>query len=178
MMRKNIKKILINNKRILQRKVAKSNIPTRHHYIKKTTFAAIIILSVIVLATFMEDFSSNKSIVQANSVQGIGVGIYGDQDCTNKTLSLNWGSTEPGSSSNLTVYIRNEGNSAISLMLSASKWIPSNTSSYMSLNWNYTRQVLNPYEVIPIELTLSVSPTICDITNFSLDITITAIGEH
>jgi hypothetical protein len=115
--------------------------------------------------------------VQANSVQGNGVGIYWDQDCTNKTLSLNWGSTIAGSSRNFTVYVRNEGNSEVLLRISASQWIPSITSSYMSLNWNYTSQVLNINEVIPVELTLRVSPAICDITNFSFDVIITSIGK-
>jgi hypothetical protein len=124
------------------------------------------------------DFSLNKSFVQANTIQGIGVGIYWNQECTNRTLSLNWGSTVAGSSSNLTVYIRNEGNSAVSLRLSASEWIPSNAPSYMSLYWNYTNQVLNAGEVIPLELTLSVSPTICDINSFSFDVIVTTAGEQ
>ena len=44
---------------------------------------------------------------------------------------------------------------------------------YMSLNWNYSGQVLNVDQVIPLELTLTVYPTISGITNFSFDTTIT-----
>ena len=124
------------------------------------------------------DFGLNKSFVQANSVQGIGVGIYWNQDCTTELCSLNWGSTEVGSSSDLTVYVRNEGSSAVSLRLSASEWILHPTHQVTCpLNWNYTNQVLSDSEVISIELTLSVSPTICDINNFSFDIIVTTISE-
>ena len=171
------KKLTVINNRLSHIKIVRSTIPTGIHSAKKIKFAVIIILSVIFLTAIIENFSSNKSVVQANSIQGIGVGIYWDQDCTNRTLSLNWGSTIAGSSSNLTVYVRNEGNSAVSLRLNASEWIPSNTSSYMSLNWNCTSQVLSVDEVIPVELTLTVSPAIFDITNFSFDVIITTIDK-
>jgi hypothetical protein len=127
---KNLKILTIIKKLLLPRKISRSIISTNSHYFKKKiAFVAIIILSVIVLSTVTVDFSLNKSFVQANTVQSIGVGIYWNQECTSRTLSLNWGSTVAGSSSNLTVYIRNEGNSDVSLRLSASEWIPSNTPS-------------------------------------------------
>ena len=117
-----------------------------------------------------------KVLVYAQTIKGIGVGIYWDQACLNQTLSLNWGTIGAGTSKNLTVYIRNEGNSAISMSLSTSDWTPPSASSYISLNWNYTNQRLKTNEVIPTELTLTVSPTIDGITNFNHIITITAIG--
>jgi len=147
------------------------------HYFKKIVLVAIIILSASALSTVTVNFGLIKSVVQANTIQGIGVGIYWNQYCTNRTLSINWGSTEVGSSNNLIVYIRNEGSSEVSLRLKASEWIPYNAQSYMSLSWNYTNQILSAGEVIPIELTLFVSPTICDINNFSFDITVTTISE-
>ena len=108
---------------------------------RKTIFAAICILIVIALIVAIEDFSSANSVAYADSVKGIGAGIYWDEACTNRTLSLNWGVIEVGSSSNLTVYVRNEYSSAVSLRLEASNWTPSTASNYMSLNWNYTGQV-------------------------------------
>ena len=139
----------------------------KKHVTKKPIFAAICILFIIFLSSFIEGFGSNKSLVQANSVQGIGVGIYWDQACTNRTLSLNWGTIAAGSSNNLTVYVRKECNWPVSLSLSTSDWTPSSASSYMSLNWNYTNQVLKTDEVIPIELTLTVNAGIDGITDFS-----------
>ncbi len=146
------------------------------YFTKKTIFAASCILAIVVLSTAIDDSPSNRSIVNAESIKGIGTGIYWDQACMNKTLSLNWGQLEAGSSNNLTVYVRNEGNSAVSLLLSTSNWVPSTTSRYITLNWNYANQVLKTNEVLPIELTLTISPTIEGTTDFRFVTTVTAIG--
>jgi hypothetical protein len=150
----------------------------KNHFTKKTIIAATCILAIIALGITIEDSASNKSLVYAQTVNGIGVGIYWDQACLNQTLSLNWGTIAAGSSKNLTVYIRNEGNSAISMLLSTSDWTPPSASSYISLNWNYTNQRLKANEVIPIELTLTISPNIDGITDFNHVTTITAIGVN
>ena len=147
-------------------------------FTKKTIFAATCILSIIALGITIQDAASNQNLVHAQTIKGIGVGIYWDQACLNQTLSLNWGTIAAGTSKNLTVYIKNEGNSAISMSLSTSNWNPPSASSYISLNWNYTNQRLKTNEVIPIELTLTVSPTIDGITNFNHITTITAIGVN
>jgi hypothetical protein len=149
----------------------------KNHFTKKTIFAAACILAIVALSTSIVDSSLNSSsIVYAESIKGIGTGIYWDQGCTNKTLSLKWGQLEAGSSNNLTVYVRNEGNSAVSLLLSTSNWVPSTTSRYMTLNWSYANQVLKTNEVIPIELTLTISPKIEGTSDFSYVTTVTAIG--
>jgi hypothetical protein len=174
---KNIRKTLETNHNQSANQKMTPKIPNGNHLSKKTIFAAICILSIICLSTIIEDFSSDKSVVQADSVKGIGAGIYWDQACTNKTLSLNWGFINASSSNNLTVYVRNEGNSVVSLGLNTSNWTPSATSSYIYLIWNYTDQVLSINEVIPIQLTLTVSPTIINITNFSFETTITTAEQ-
>ncbi len=122
----------------------------------------------------LEDFVSNRSIVHAESVKGIGVGIYWDQTCLNKTQSLNWGTIAAGSFNNLTVYVRNEGNSEVILSLGTSDWTPSSASSDIYINWNYTDNVLGTYEVTPVKLTLTVSPTIDGTTDFNFITSITA----
>jgi hypothetical protein len=53
---------------------------TNNHYFKKIAFVTIIILSAIALSTVTVDFSLNKSFVQANTILGIGVGIYWNQE--------------------------------------------------------------------------------------------------
>jgi hypothetical protein len=105
-------------------------------------------------------------------VVGFGAEIYWDQDCTNRTLSFDWGSIEPGSNKTFTVYIGNEGDSAACLSMATSNWAPSAALSYMTLNWNYSGQILSVGQVIPLELILAVSPSVTGITHFSFDITI------
>lgn len=141
---------------------------------RKAVLAIACILLVIIVGTSMENLTSNKAFAYANSINGLGVGIYWDHGCTNRIFSLDWGQLGAGSNNTLTVYIRNEGNSAIYLWMSTSNWTPSATSSYMNLTWNYSGQIIGVNQVIPLELTLSVAQNISGITNFNFDTTITS----
>jgi hypothetical protein len=109
-------------------------------------------------------------------VKGIRVGIYWNSACTNQTSSINWGMVNPGSNKTVTVYVRNEGNTIITLSKTIQSWNPSNASSYMTLNWNYTSQSLSVNQVLTIGLTLSVSSTISGISSFSFSLTIIGNG--
>ena len=119
---------------------------------------------------------SNKTVSSNGSVKGIGVGVYWNQACTNATSSITWGILDPGSNVNKTIYIRNEGNTAATLSMTTSNWNPTTASSYMTLSWNYGGQTLSVNQVVQVKLTLSVSSSVTGITNFSFDITITAVG--
>jgi len=140
---------------------------------RQTILTVICMLTVVVLGAIIVNFGFIIAVVHAGSVEGLGVGIYWDQACTNKTVTLDWGHVAAGSSDSLTVYVKNEGNSAVSLWLSTSNWTPATSSSHISLNWNYSGQILNTDNIIPLKLTLTVDPTITGITNFTFDITIT-----
>ncbi len=116
------------------------------------------------------------TVSSGGSVKGIGVGIYWDSACADKVSSIDWGLLDPDSSKTVTVYIRNEGNSVVTLSKSTQNWNPSAASSYMTLNWNYKGQTLSVNQVLQIALTLVVSPDILEITSFSFDIMIAATG--
>ncbi|MGA3289273.1 MAG: hypothetical protein ABSD42_03415 [Candidatus Bathyarchaeia archaeon] len=60
-----------------------------------------------------------------------------------------------------------------SLSSETSNWTPSTALSYISLNWNYSSQVLSADQAIPLELTLTMYPAISGITKFSFETTIT-----
>jgi hypothetical protein len=129
-----------------------------------------------IFGTALSLLNNSRTVTNSGSVKGVGVGIYWDSACTNRTSSINWGLLEPGSNKNVTVYVRNEGNAAATLSKAAQNWNPSTASSYMSLNWNYAGQTLSVNQVIQVKLTLVVSSTVSGITNFSFDIIITATG--
>ena len=133
-------------------------------------------LALSMLGPVMSLPQANRTVSNAGSIKGIGVGIYQDQNCTSPVSSIDWGILDPGANASKTVYIRNEGNSAATLSKMTSNWSPSNASSYISLNWNYGGQTLTVNQVIPVVFTLSVSSSISGITNFSFDITVTAVG--
>jgi hypothetical protein len=140
--------------------------------------SSAILLCAITLGIFgiASALQSGKVVPNSGSVKGIKVGIYWNSECTNQTSSINWGMLNPGSNKTVTVYARNEGNTIITLSKTVQSWNPSNASSYMTLNWNYTSQTLSINQVLTIDLTLSVSSTISGITNFSFSLTIIGNG--
>ncbi len=120
---------------------------------------------------------SNRTVSNAGSVRAIGVEVYWDQACTNSVSSINWGIVDPGASKNSTVYVRNTGNTPITLTMTTSNWNPSNASTYIALTSNYAGQSIGENGVVQVTFTLSVSPSITGITSFSFDITIAANGQ-
>ena len=142
--------------------------------------AVALVLYTLALTAFGPLVSSaitnNKTVSSNGSVKGVGVGVYWNQACTNATSSISWGILDPGSNVNKTIYVRNEGNTASTLSMTTSNWNPTNASSYMTLSWDYGGQTVNVNQVVQVKLTLSVSSSVTGITNFSFDITITAVG--
>ena len=104
----------------------------------------------------------------------VAFGLYGDQACTSSVSSINWGTLSPGSSENVTVYVRNEGNVPFNLSKSVS-WHTANASAYITLSWDYKNQTVPVSGVIKIVLTLAVAAnTPASLKSFSFDLTITA----
>jgi hypothetical protein len=144
-------------------------------FTKKTIYSAAFILTIIALTITTANLNTN--IVQAGSLTGIGTGIYWDQNCKNNITALEWGTIAAGSNSSLTIFVRNECNSAVSLALRTSNYTPTSASSYITLSWNYIGQTLKPNQAIPIQLTLAISPLADQIGGFSFTTTISATGQ-
>jgi len=140
--------------------------------------ALIVYTSALALAgpVISEMQAYSQPVSNTGAVKAIGVGVYWNSNGTNEVTSINWGTLEPGSSTNRTCYIQNEGNSALILSMNATNWNPSNASDYISLNWDYGGQLVNPSELIPVIFTLSISDSVEGITSFSFDITIVGSG--
>jgi hypothetical protein len=74
------------------------NIPSGNHVYRKAIHAATcILLAIVILGTSIEAFGLSKAFVDVSSVTGLGVGIYWNQACTNRTFSLDWGLIQAGS---------------------------------------------------------------------------------
>jgi hypothetical protein len=147
--------------------------PTENHARRKIILAVICLLSIFVFCGITA-LESDKIIARASSVTGNGVEIYWDQACTKRTLSFNWGNINADSNNTVTIYVKNELSSGVLLYLKTTNWTPSESLSYISLNWNYSNEVLSQGQVIPIQLNLTVSPDIIDVVNFSFNTLITA----
>jgi hypothetical protein len=154
---------------------------------KKTILLMLIvaILSIAVTTTISIMLSNigNLSIPSLGNIKTIGVEAYWDPNCENKTETIDWGTMWPGSSKNVTLYIRSVSNVKTSLHLNTSDLNPADISEYISLSWNYNGTSLNPDGIIQVTLFLSVSGdksvsrylVANDVTDFSIDIHLVAI---
>ncbi|MEM2969592.1 MAG: hypothetical protein QXR63_01495 [Candidatus Bathyarchaeia archaeon] len=135
--------------------------------------AAILIAALFTIAIGV--FAILQYSVRINNqgtVKTMGVGVYWDQNCTNTITLIDWDIVEPGSINNVTVYLRNEGNMAANISMTTENWNPQNASNYLTLNWNYNGQQLNPSEAVQVTLSLAVSSNVQGIENFSFNIII------
>jgi hypothetical protein len=101
------------------------------------------------------------------------VGVYGDSNCSAQLKEIDWGTLEPGSSEKRLFFVRNEGDKMIYLTLSSTNWSSEKAYKYLSLSWNWNGRQIEPWvDVVPITLTLSVSPYIEGVVSFGFDILI------
>jgi hypothetical protein len=134
------------------------------------------VLALSLVGQVLSAVQTSRTVSNAGAVKAIGVGVFWNNECTDPLSSIDWGILEPGSSKNVTCYIRNEGNSVSTLSMYASNWSPSNASDYLTLSWDYGGQSINPDDVTQVTFTLSVDASIDGITSFSFDITIVGSG--
>jgi len=154
-------------------------------YREKWVFVVIALMSIIIVAVsvlFLTTITGgllqrSTTVGSVGTVKGVGVGVFWDSGCTNRVSSINWSLVEPGSLNNATVYIKNEGNSPVTLNLNTTNWNPMNAPNYMKLRWDYANQTIKPTDnALRVKLTLAVYSNITGITNFRFDIIITGTG--
>jgi len=145
---------------------------------QKTQALAVyaLIASVVAATSVMALLTTQKTLSGTGTIKAVGIGVYWDLPCTNATSSLNFGLLEPGGSKNFTLYLKNNGNSPLTLSMTTQNWNPSTASSFMTLTWNREGQQISPNQVIQFVITLSVSPSVTGISSFSFDIIITGTG--
>jgi len=144
--------------------------------LQKTQVSIILVVGALVAVSALVSglIIVSQTIPNTGNVKAIGVGVYSDSACNQTVLSIQWGTLDPGESSDETVYICNEGNVAVVLSITAENWDPVSASSYMTLSWNLEQgYVLNHGESVETVLTLSVSSSISGVESFTFDIIIT-----
>jgi hypothetical protein len=147
------------------------------HRLFATLAITVAVLSSTATATALGLLSNSKSIQTYGAVKAVGVGVYWNADCTNTTSTINWGTLSPGTSKNLTFYVRNEANTAVQLTLTTQNWNPANAPNYMTPTWNRQGQTLTAGSLTAANLTLTLFSNIAGITNFSFDIIITGTEQ-
>ena len=138
---------------------------------------AVVVLGVTAAMAALGALSNSKSLQSYGTVKTVNVGVYWNSGCTNATSAVNWGVLSPGTSSSVTLYVRNEGSAAVRLSLTTQNWNPVNASSFIGLSWNREAQSVSAGTVVAAVLTVSVYSNVTGITNFSFDIVIAGIEQ-
>lgn len=133
-------------------------------------------ISGLMLAQVMSVYQTSSTLSNVGTLKVIGVGVYSDAGFTNKTTTIDWGMLEPSTQKSFTIYIRNEGNSPLTLSKATSNWNPSTASTIMTLAWNYNGQTINAGASVQVTFTLTVNTNTAGINTFSVDITIIGSG--
>ncbi len=136
--------------------------------------AGLLLVSITRIAASL--LQTSASIPNSGAVRTVGVGVYWDSSCTNRTITLSWGTLAPGSSKAVTIYDRNEGNTAATLSKSVRNWAPSNAANHLTVGRNYANQTIGVNKVQQVSLTLTVASNATTPANLSFDMTITASG--
>jgi hypothetical protein len=137
---------------------------------------AIAMVGLILTVTTTGLLSVSQTVSSSGSVTAINVGVYSDSGCTQALTSIDWGTNTPGSYVTRTFYVKNTGNSQLTLSMATSSWSPSSANGPITLTWNRENVALNAGQSITATLTLGVSSTISGITAFSVNIVITGTG--
>jgi hypothetical protein len=137
---------------------------------------AIAMVGLILTVTTAGLLSVSQSVSSSGTVTAVNVGVYSDYGCTQTLTSINWGTIAPGSSVTSTVYVKNTGNTQITLSMTKTGWNPVGADGPITVTWNKESTTLTAGASTTATLTLSVSSGISGITTFSVNIVVTGTG--
>jgi len=144
----------------------------RKQKILMVSVGAFFVFNLFLFNSIGGQFLSQTTLQSSGVIKTLGVAAYQDSNCITQSSNINWGTISPGASIPKTIYLRNEGNSDLTLSLQTANWSPTNAPNYLTLSWNYIGQTIRPNQVVPIVLTLSVSQNINGINSFNYEIII------
>lgn len=147
----------------------------------KQSFVRIVALAAVVAfvagsALTFAVMQWTRRIPSLATLKVVGVGVYKDVDCTVSVTQINWGMIEPGDMVAFDAYIKNESNVPITLTMHTEDWSPVNSSSFISLSWDYSGTEILVDGSIPVTLVLNVDPATAGISSFSFTIVIVGSG--
>jgi hypothetical protein len=131
------------------------------------TYATAGVISISDAAPLM-----NKALSSSGNIRTLNVGVYSDYACSQNLESINWGDLTPGGSVNKTIFVKNTGNTEITLGMTKTNWSPAKADGPLTLVWNKEGTKLSVGKVATAVLTLAVSENVTDITTFSVTILI------
>jgi len=128
--------------------------------------AAVIIVAAVLVSTWR--------IRSTGKIKAVGVGVYWDLSCASPCTEIDWGILGAEDLAGTTLFIKNTKNLNCTLSINSSAYEPLIAQQYLTLDWNYSGQILQPQQILTIQITLYVSKNVTGIDPFSFDIIITA----
>jgi len=142
----------------------------------------MLFLTLTLIASISESRSSlveesGPVVKEVGEVVEIGIGVYWDSGCSSPVSFVDWGNIAPGSSKNITVFVRNEGNTSVTLFIYTSNWNPSEAADFVHLTWNYTGEIIEESHVLPVTFSLHVDAGIKGISTVAFDANLAVSGS-
>ena len=136
---------------------------------------ASILITAAVFAAFAATYPEIVKVTFQSSgvIKTVKVEVYYDENCQNRVKSIDWGMVEPGFSKNITIYIKNTGNTPITVSMNTSNWEPFFAEEYINISLIPKQTLVDPEMVAKKVISLYVSKDVQGIlTSFSCTITI------
>jgi hypothetical protein len=140
-----------------------------------TAVVALVIIGLALSLTTFAIITTTQTVSSTGAVStSANLGVYSDSACTTSLGSVSWGTLTPGGTITKTIYVKNTGSGlSLTLNMTTSSWSPASANGPITITWNREGTRLTPGQSTTATLTLTVSSSIVDITNFSVKINIT-----
>ena len=103
---------------------------------KAVAGTGIAVAIIVMMTSALALLQPSTTITNTGAIEALNVSVYQDSACTQSLTALNWGTLRPGTSANRTIYVKNTGNAALTLNMTATAWNPPAASSYITLTWD------------------------------------------
>ena len=147
-------------------------IETSARKISKIAIILTITVGLLLAAITAGMLTANLNIPSSGTITSVNVDVYSDITCTEPLTSLSWGTIAPGDSVNQSIYIKNTGNTQITLSMSTANWDPAGAEGFITITWDKSGASLDAEQIIEATLTLSVDASMSGIEDFSVEIVI------
>ena len=139
-----------------------------------TVVAALIIIGIALTLISFAAITTSTTMSSSGSVtMSAGLGVYSNSACTTSLSSINWGTLTAGGTTTQTIYVKNISSGlSLTLNMTTSSWSPASANGPITITWNQQSTDLQPGASVAAILTLTVSSSIVDITDFSVNIMI------
>ena len=106
-----------------------------------------LVLALILANVLAQDLSTNISVSRKTS-KVVDCSLYSEKECINVVYSIDWGRLRPGVPRYAAICVKNTGTEALSLHLSEENWNPESAADCISLQWNYSGDMVEAGDVV------------------------------